>query len=174
MQDLDTEVWYKQFWPWFLIILPSTAVVACFYTLYIAITGADTLVNDNYYKEGLAINKQLAGDALAQQLDISAALRIDDVTGEVLVTLNTSTERPQHLQLELIHPVNEKADKSFQLRLAPTGDYIGQMPSNTKQRWYVQLTGLVKSEQANDAQQWRLKGEIDLNKSYELALAPSL
>jgi hypothetical protein len=48
------------------------------------------------------------------------------------------------------------------------------MPSNTKQRWYVQLTGLVKSEQANDAQQWRLKGEIDLNKSYELALAPSL
>ena len=52
----DTLPWYRQFWPWFLICLPGSVVVAALTTMYIAHKGADDLVVDEYYKEGLAIN----------------------------------------------------------------------------------------------------------------------
>lgn len=47
--------WYKQFWPWFLIVLPSAAVIASFITLGIAIKYADTPVQGDYEKHGLTV-----------------------------------------------------------------------------------------------------------------------
>lgn len=46
----DTKPWYRQFWPWFLIALPATAVVASFATLAIAIRNADEVVSDPDYE----------------------------------------------------------------------------------------------------------------------------
>ena len=40
------EPWYRQFWPWFIIALPASAVVASFFTLYLAISNPDQLVVD--------------------------------------------------------------------------------------------------------------------------------
>ena len=59
--------WYREPWPWILISGPAIVVVAGFYTLYLAVVGADPLVVDNYYKEGLAINRVLERDQAAVQ-----------------------------------------------------------------------------------------------------------
>jgi hypothetical protein len=40
------EPWYKQFWPWFIIALPASAVIASFFTLWLAISNPDHLVVD--------------------------------------------------------------------------------------------------------------------------------
>jgi hypothetical protein len=50
--------WYKQFWPWFLIVLPTTAVIASFITLYIAVKHADSPVQDDYVQHGLTVLHQ--------------------------------------------------------------------------------------------------------------------
>lgn len=43
--------WYKQFWPWFIIALPAAAVLASFFTLWLAISRPDYLVVDeNEYR----------------------------------------------------------------------------------------------------------------------------
>jgi hypothetical protein len=42
----DIEPWYKQFWPWFIIALPASVVVASFFTLWLAVTNPDHLVVD--------------------------------------------------------------------------------------------------------------------------------
>lgn len=44
--------WYKQFWPWFIIALPASAVIASFTTLWIAISNPDGLVvtDDEYQR----------------------------------------------------------------------------------------------------------------------------
>ena len=55
---MDSQPWYRQFWPWFLIALPATVVVAGLTTWWIAAHKADSLVVDDYYKEGLAINRR--------------------------------------------------------------------------------------------------------------------
>ena len=44
--------WYKQFWPWFIIALPASVVVASFFTLWLAVSNPDPLVVDeNEYRK---------------------------------------------------------------------------------------------------------------------------
>ncbi|MBP6382753.1 MAG: FixH family protein, partial [Pseudomonadales bacterium] len=58
--------WYRQGWPWFLILLPLSVVIACFVTLYLALKTDEALVRDDYYKEGLAINRRLEEESNAR------------------------------------------------------------------------------------------------------------
>jgi len=44
--------WYKQFWPWFLIILPLTVVVWTIVTVVIFSQNSVSLVAEDYYKKG--------------------------------------------------------------------------------------------------------------------------
>jgi hypothetical protein len=40
----DTLPWYRQFWPWFLIALPASTVLACMVTIWLAVTNPDAIV----------------------------------------------------------------------------------------------------------------------------------
>ena len=53
--------WYKQFWPWFIIALPASAVVASFFTLWLAISNPDQLVvdDDEYQRLNSGLKAQL-------------------------------------------------------------------------------------------------------------------
>ncbi|MFZ1910379.1 MAG: FixH family protein, partial [Burkholderiales bacterium] len=75
--------WYREPWPWLLIAGPAAVVVASFYTLYLAIVSADGLVDGDYYKDGLAINRVLAREDAAERLDMAA--RIDPEGGRLRV-----------------------------------------------------------------------------------------
>ena len=39
--------WYRQFWPWFIIALPAAAVLASFFSLWLAISNPDYIVVDD-------------------------------------------------------------------------------------------------------------------------------
>ena len=54
--------WYKQFWPWVLIGLPTSVVIASVVTYFLAINGMDSVISKDYYKEGLAVNADLERD----------------------------------------------------------------------------------------------------------------
>jgi hypothetical protein len=61
-QDLP---WYRQFWPWFIIALPASVVVASFVTLWLAISNPDPLViEDNEYRK---LNGELKAQAPEQE-----------------------------------------------------------------------------------------------------------
>ena len=62
----DTVVWYKQFWPWFLIILPLVVVIASLYTVYLAVSDPDPVIEDDYYHQGLTINKRIEAQKAEQ------------------------------------------------------------------------------------------------------------
>jgi hypothetical protein len=49
--------WYRQFWPWFIIALPASAVIAGFFTLWLAISRPDHLVVDD--EEYRRLNSEL-------------------------------------------------------------------------------------------------------------------
>ena len=91
----DTLPWYRQFWPWFLIMLPASVVVASLSTWYIAHRHADDLVVDEYYKDGLAINRQLEKKQRAEAQGITASINVSG--DQVLVTLAGETNA---------HPLN--------------------------------------------------------------------
>jgi len=52
-QPLDLNVpWYKQFWPWFIIALPASAVIASFITLWLAISNpVQLIVTEDEYQQ---------------------------------------------------------------------------------------------------------------------------
>lgn len=57
--DDTNPVWYRQFWPWFLIALPGVVVISSLVYVYLAVQNQDPVVDGNYYQHGLTINEQL-------------------------------------------------------------------------------------------------------------------
>lgn len=151
-QDVyEQKPWYKQFWPWFLIALPATVVVACIYTVIIAFNHEDSLVRDNYYKDGLGINRELSAQQVANDLSIALDMHIDVVTGEVMLDYQSeSGVLPLSIRVDFIHPTN--ADKDFSLELLPglSQRYQAQLEQSVTGRWYLHFS----SEQP---QYWQLK-----------------
>lgn len=74
----EQQAWYKQFWPWFLIILPMCAVIASFATLKIAMDNSDSLVAEEYYKKGKAINMDLSKIQYARQIGMQFLVSVND------------------------------------------------------------------------------------------------
>ncbi len=52
--------WWKHGHVWLLISGPAAVVVAALLTAWIAVAKPDPVIADDYYRQGLDINKQLA------------------------------------------------------------------------------------------------------------------
>src|SRR6218665_3703600 len=148
--SLSTEKpWHRQFWPWFIMALPAASVVAGISLVIIAVKNQDSLVRDDWYKEGRAINQNMARDEAARKLGIAADIRMDALTGEVNVFLHENPAwqtRPAQLLLVLNHPTRAEDDQHLVLLKAPDGRYHGQLQHAVKGRFHIEL---------GDAQ-WRL------------------
>lgn len=57
---VPSEPWYKHGHVWLLIAGPAAVVVAGVLTTVIAVRGADPVVDADYYRRGIEINKALA------------------------------------------------------------------------------------------------------------------
>lgn len=141
--------WYRQFWPWFIMALPATAVVAGLTTVGIAVVNQDSVVKDDWYKEGKAINLDFARDKRASELGIVATTRMDEVTGEVRLRLQhkEGMALPPSLTVFFQHPTLADADQK--LVLSRQGDeYRGNLPKGLTGRFHVEL----------GTPEWRLLG----------------
>ena len=47
--------WYRQLWPWLLIIPPAAAVIGGALTLYLAVTRPDALVDQSCVRDGVTM-----------------------------------------------------------------------------------------------------------------------
>jgi len=152
----DDRPWYRQFWPWVLIGLPGSVVIASFITLYIAIKHDDSVVHDDYYKEGLAINRELSQDRFASERDMSAALSYDEDTQRIDLKL-ADPSAAELLLLDFTHPNTSDLDMSVQLHALGNGMYTGRLPrpADASPRWYLQLRDSTAKQSP-----WRLRGTL--------------
>jgi len=132
--------WYRHFWPWFLFGLPGIAVIAGLSTWWLAARHADHLVADDYYKQGLAINRQLDRQQLAEQLQVEARLSFEP--GTVQVRLNDAANPPA-LRLMLSHNMDSGQDLSLQLAQVQPGTYRAPLPRELEHRWHWRLDGEI-------------------------------
>jgi hypothetical protein len=146
-----SKPWYREPWPWFLISLPATAVIAGVTTVWIAATSADGLVVGDYYKAGLAINQTLARDDAARALALTATLKNED--GALALTLAGHMKAyPEQLTLTLAHPTRQGLDQTLALSHAGGGHYRTALPALAAGKWHAQL--------ADTASTWRLSGVL--------------
>ena len=62
------EPWWKFPLVWMVFGLPAIVVVASFITLYLALTRPDAVLAEDYYRQGIEINKTLADRNLVPAL----------------------------------------------------------------------------------------------------------
>jgi hypothetical protein len=145
--------WYRQLWPWLLMAMPATALVGGLFTFWLAATSNNALVVDDYYREGRAINLQLARDRAAGELGLAAAVA-QSADGGVNLRLSAGPgfAPPDQVVLRMVHPTRAELDRTIVFRrvgeqyLAPAE---AQLPEAG--RWTLLI------EDANG--QWRLTGE---------------
>ncbi len=144
--------WYRQGWPWFLILLPLAVVIACFVTLYLALSTDEALVRDDYYKEGLAINQRLEAEANARARGIEAQLRYDAAT--LVIELQLGAAAPaRELTLTIVHPTDDERDQAVVLQAAGNGLYRGRVAAALDGKRYI----LLEHEDGPQGA-WRLRG----------------
>lgn len=95
-------------WPGLLIAGPASVVVACIITAFFVVQHPDGLVASDYYKQGKAINAQLAQLHRAEELGLSSMKMV--ATGQtVLITFPDSPLRDR-IDVVLAHPVDADLD----------------------------------------------------------------
>lgn len=154
------EPWYRQFWPWFIIALPASVVVAGLITVYIAFANRDATVEDDYYREGLAINQSLAGQQRAAEWGLQARVKFNRQADRVEVELHSAQpldNTGSTIELKLQHPILAERDMTIHLTaLEGTGHrYQGELSVPPQDNYYLRLTG--------DKRSWRLDGQINFS-----------
>jgi hypothetical protein len=165
MSDTDTpKSWYKQFWPWFLIALPLTAVIGSMITINIAFTDADGLVKDDYYKEGLAMNRDIARKQNAENLGIEAQGNIDVSNETVSFLLNDAAiGNVNELSLSMIHPTRADNDMIIALNESTPKTFTGKLSQKINPGyWWVRITPPSNA--------WYIEGRIRLPQDQTLTL----
>ena len=69
MNATPPRPWYRQLWPWLLIVPPAAAVIGGCLTLYLAVTRPDTLVREDCFKDGVTM---VCGDEARRILEAAA------------------------------------------------------------------------------------------------------
>jgi hypothetical protein len=136
--NVSHKPWYKEPWPWFLAGLPAVVVVASFFTLYVAVRSDDGLVAENYYTQGLAINRVLDMQKRATDLGMQAQLRQEG--GRLVLALSATRELtfPPQIHLSFLNPARAGSDQTVLLRRV-NGDYVADMPHLRDGRWNLKL-----------------------------------
>ena len=168
-KDLSVQPWYRQPWPWLLMLGPAVVVVAGIATAWIAYSTSDGLVAEDYYKKGLVVDQVLARSREAKDLGLRFRARFtaEAIDAALSATKPDNFAYPRRLMVTLSHPTRAGLDQQFVLERADDrdgrdGHYAGKFRLPASGHWLVLIE--------DDAASWRLLGNIILPANGELAL----
>lgn len=149
------DLWYRE--PWLLLVLglPLLVICASLYTAFLAFSGADKVIAPDYYKRGLAINKDIRRDLVASERKLGGDLQLDGKTGAVSLQLSGEGVLPPGLSLEVSRALGQGTGEivmKTQLHQSAPGIYSGTLPipagigEGDRALWHVKL----------ESTEWRL------------------
>lgn len=156
---IHKEIWWKQPWPWIILGMLGSVVVASVITIVIAVKTQDTLVDSDYTKAGKTINLRLEKDQRAERLGIAIQLTAKaSPDGYSLITANykaadSAAGRPKFLRLNLSHPTLANQDVSVALIWRDAGEYRAQITGLPSAHWHYSIE--------DPEAQWRVKGRLE-------------
>ncbi|MBU3022848.1 FixH family protein [Aestuariibacter sp. A3R04] len=155
--------WYKQFWPWFLITVPIVTVIMSVFLVYLASSTQDSLVIDDYYKEGKAINAALYREERARKQNISTELLISG--NRVALKFHSGIpEDGTALTLRFFHVTLSDRDTEILLTRDAGGVYRGLTTQPLEGKWRVSLSPLDEK--------WKIQNTLLLPQSSPIVFNP--
>jgi len=154
--------WYREPFVWLLILFPASAVIGGMFTIYIAVTSDDGLVVDDYYKQGLEINRTLARDKAAAHHGLEATLHFERQMLHLSLNANSDYKLPHQIVIHFNHHTRSGFDKSVLLERISDNGYQASLPDLIVGAWTVQVTG----------DDWRLLKSVRMPMSQALHITP--
>lgn len=146
--------WYRQKWPWLLMVMPGISLMLGAVMIYLAITTSDGLVVDDYYNEGKTIGMTMARSELAATLGLSATLHVTSERVTLDLEKNPEVAAPRELILSIIHPTQAGFDQTLRMRQGEDGRYSAAVNPLRLGNWQIQIE--------DDERVWRLRGKMRL------------
>lgn len=161
----DTQPWYRQFWPWFVIAIPAMGVIGGIGTVIIASQSPDGVVVDDYYKRGLAINQDLARDRKAAELGLVAQARIPE-PGRMQVSLTgTGADLLPAITVRLLHPTKAGRDHTLLLHRTGSGLFEADLGALEPAHWHVVIEPPAGDWRLQDRLQWPQASAVTIRAS---------
>lgn len=144
--------WFREPWVWLIIALPASAVLGCIVTIWLAVVSDDGLVEDDYYKHGMEINKTLDRDKAAIHYDLVANIQISEGQNRIQISFDANDKfvTPESIKVSFLHPTMKGHDQLMTLRADGEYVYAGALPSLINSHWYLQI----------EADDWRLLEDV--------------
>jgi uncharacterized protein len=121
MSAADTpKPWYRELWPWLLMLPPAASVIAGLGLAYLAVHEASPLVVDDYANIEQIAREESDADRRAGELALEATLTLRaDRTGGVSIAAElprtSNVALPATLVLRLRHVANPAVDRTLEL-----------------------------------------------------------
>ena len=163
MQETDNKPWYKQFWPWFLIAIPLSSVIVSSQVIRLSYDGTNSLVVDEYYKEGRAINSRL--DKVENAIALNINTMLDVQPGAIaLEFISGAPESGEALVLDFFHVTQEFKDFSVMLTRDASGIYRNNQDHPIQGKWRLRLHPVDES--------WKVQQRVSLPQRQAFEFAP--
>ena len=133
---------------------PFVVIIAGAITTYLAVVSNDGLVDDDYYKQGLAVNQVTERNEQAGKLGLQADVMqsTDRSQVRVLLRAHPGIQLPESIKVRITHPTRAGVDQNLTLQSSgPGGQYSGQLRSPLAGRWHIAVE--------DDKREWRLSGD---------------
>lgn len=159
-QKTKKDLWYKE--PWLLLVVGGPLIVVCasIFTGVLAWRGSDKVVAEDYYKQGLMINKDLQRDATARELQLSASLSLDLAANRLKMSLSANKNLADIVQVSLASSDGRANSVTEVIRRLPMkqvkrGEYEGDI--NVAANFSIATVKLLHVKV--ETTEWRLTGD---------------
>lgn len=156
------QPWYRERWPWLLMLGPFVVVVAGIYTAWLAVSSSDGLVTSDYYRKGLTVGQTIARSERAKALGLVARVRVtSDTLSLRLEAASKDFVAPERLVVMVSHPTRAGLDQTQVLTRA--GDiHAARFNLPASGHWLVSIE--------DQASTWRLLGNVVLPAAGEVSI----
>jgi len=143
--------WHREPMVWLIAAIPLLTVFAGLTTVAIAYRHSDSVIADDYRKDGLAINREPKRDLAAQRLGIAAELAA--APGTLTIRLSgAAAERPSRLVVLFSHATRSDVDQLVTLERRGADDYSARLGTLERGHWYVEVSPMDRA--------WRLTSDF--------------
>jgi uncharacterized protein len=138
---------------WLMWLLPGSAVVASFATLFIAVRSGDRPLPETYHWEGASLDADFARARAAATLGIE--MKFDSRDGKCRLTVRNVPLDPAALSLRLTHGIDAGFDRRLRLMRVAPNEYHAACAPIAAGAWRITLE--------DDSGGWSLRAAVSGN-----------
>jgi uncharacterized protein len=156
--------WYRQLWPWLLMLPPGASVLAGAAMVYLVVHEPTVLVVDDYSRIEALTSERFARDRRAAELGLAADIDFATTSaGEARIDVRLASAvdlaLPATLTLALRHAADPRADREVELTRSSDRGFGGTTAALPAGRYDLDLEPADAS--------WRLGGVLRANPGHQ-------